>query len=71
MNILYPILGFIAFGITAAIVLPIIVVILFVGVAALVVSLGTWKQGRSSHRGSESLAWDDERELLPSKSSVF
>jgi hypothetical protein len=43
MNILYPILGFIALGIAAAIVLPIIVVIFFVGVAALVVSLGTWK----------------------------
>jgi hypothetical protein len=43
MNILYPILGFIALGIAAAIVLPIIVVIFFLGVAGLVVSLGTWK----------------------------
>jgi hypothetical protein len=42
MNILY-LIGVIAFGIFSVVVLPIIVVVFFVGVAGLVARLGRWK----------------------------
>ncbi len=46
MSILYSILGLIAVGLFSVIALPIMVVILFVGVAGLVAGFGRWKMSK-------------------------
>jgi Na+/H+-dicarboxylate symporter len=43
MSIVYSILGFIALGLFSVIVLPIVAVSFFVGVAGLVAGVGRWK----------------------------
>ena len=45
MNILY-LIGILALGIVSVVVLPIVVIVFFVGVAGLIARLGRWKMSR-------------------------
>ena len=58
MNILY-LIGILALGIVSVVVLPIVVIVFFVGVAGLIARLGGWKMSRELSPRLRSLSLEE------------